>query len=193
MELLDFFRNRLQITDEKILGDAVNVSKIKKFRRGEYLIREGEIPSEMFFLISGIVRGFRLSESGKDITDCIVYRCGQSSMPDYDLSSPASISMEALKPTQVVALPMPEVLRMMQAYPSLMYLYQKLASQSASEHRELKMAVYQYTAAQRYRWFTRAYPGLIDRISHKYVASLLDMSPVTLSKMRNQAAETQQQ
>ena len=32
--------------------------------------------------------------------------------------------------------------------------------------------------------FKKKYPGVIDQISHKYVASFLDMNPVTLSRLR---------
>ena len=44
--------------------------------------------------------------------------------------------------------------------------------------------VAQYPAAERYAWFTRSYPGLIDRVSHRYVASFLGITPVTLSRVR---------
>ena len=43
---------------------------------------------------------------------------------------------------------------------------------------------------QRYQWFLSAYPGLIDRVSHKYIASLLNMTPVTLSKIRRAIKES---
>ena len=33
--------------------------------------------------------------------------------------------------------------------------------------------------------FLKNYPGVIDKISHKYVASYLNMSPVTLSRLIN--------
>ena len=63
-------------------------------------------------------------------------------------------------------------------------MHYKLLLNSANRHRDLKIAIYQYTAMQRYQWFLREYPGLIDQIGHKYIASLLNMTPVTLSKIR---------
>ncbi|MEQ2617002.1 hypothetical protein AAAT94_07475 [Intestinimonas aquisgranensis] len=38
---------------------------------------------------------------------------------------------------------------------------------------------------ERYQWFLEAYPGLIDQVTHRYVASFLEMSPVTLSRLRS--------
>ena len=40
------------------------------------------------------------------------------------------------------------------------------------------------TAMQRYQWFLEAYPGFIDKVSNKHIASFLGMTPVTLSRLR---------
>ena len=37
--------------------------------------------------------------------------------------------------------------------------------------------MYQCTAQERYEWFLKKYPGIIDQISHKYIASFLGMNP----------------
>lgn len=44
--------------------------------------------------------------------------------------------------------------------------------------------LYKYTAKERYEWFLEKYPGLIDQITNKYIASFLRMSPVTLSRLK---------
>ena len=46
------------------------------------------------------------------------------------------------------------------------------------------MILYRTTAMERYEWFLNYYPGLIDVVPHKYIASFLDMTPVTLSRLR---------
>lgn len=126
-----------------------------------------------------------LDLNGKDITDCIMFRCGDPVVPDNDFTQPASITLEVLTDCEVVTLPLATVIHMLDNYPSMVKLYHRLLSLSTNLHRGLKVATYQYTAAQRYEWFLKEYPGLIDQISHKYIASLLNMTPVTLSKMRN--------
>ena len=78
---------------------------------------------------------------------------------------------------------------LMKEHPELVLIRQKLLILSAQRHRDLKIVAYQYTAAQRYQWFLKNYPGLIDRIHHKYIASLLNMTPVTLSRIRRELKE----
>lgn len=112
-------------------------------------------------------------------------------MPDNDFTQPGSITLEALTDCEVVCLPLAAVGELLERYPALAELKFHLVLFSAEVHRKLKIATYQYTAAQRYEWFLQEYPGLIDQISHKYIASLLNMTPVTLSKIRNSKRKAQ--
>ena len=41
----------------------------------------------------------------------------------------------------------------------------------------------------RYQWFLKKYPGLIDEVSNKHIASFLGMTPVTLSRLRQKLKE----
>ena len=180
----DFYGNILGLTDQKLISEAVKASEFRTLRQGEYLIRQGTVPTQLYFLLEGIVRGFMLDVNGRDITDCICFRRGEPIMPDNDFTQPASITIEALEDCELICIPLAEVEHMLKNYPFLWELYQRFLLHSANMHRELKIATYQYSAVQRYQWFLEKYPGLIDQIPHKYIASLLNMTPVTLSKMR---------
>lgn len=189
MQLVEFYKDILHLTDENLINEAIRATEIKVLKKGEYLIRTGKIPTHMCFLLSGVIRGALLDCNGKDITDCIVFRCGDSVMADNDFTQPASITLEALTDCEVICISLSTVVLLLKKYPSLTGLYQRLLLASANSHRNLKIATYQYSAVQRYQWFLKEYPGLIDRISHKYIASLLNMTPVTLSKMRKMVKE----
>ena len=39
---------------------------------------------------------------------------------------------------------------------------------------------------ERYQWFRQAYPGLSEKISNRYIASFLNMTPVTLSRLKQE-------
>lgn len=166
MKIIDFYKNVLQLTDDDLIDDVIKATEIKVLKKEEYLIRAGEVPTHMHFLMNGVIRGVILDRDGKDITDCIVFRCGDPAMPDNDFTQPASITMEALTDCELICIPLATVLQLLEKYPSLTELYHRLLLFSINLHRGLKIATYQYTAAQRYEWFLKEYPGLIDRISH---------------------------
>lgn len=189
MRLADFFRDYFHIYDEVLLEEILTASRVRTLAAGEMLFKQGQVPLQLCLLMQGVIRGFLLNVNGKDITDCIVFQTGDSAMPDGEFLQPASINMEALEPSQIVCVDIAEVIRLMKEHPELVLIRQKLLILSAQRHRDLKIVAYQYTAAQRYQWFLKNYPGLIDRIHHKYIASLLNMTPVTLSRIRRELKE----
>ncbi len=137
------------------------------------------------FLMDGVFRGFLADANGKDITDCLVFQAGMPLTPGPDMESPAQISIEALERSRALCIPISQINRMMAEYGQIGEIYQKFLQVTMQMHWELKQISYQYTAMQRYEWFLQHYPGMIDRIGHKYIASFLNMTPVTLSRLVN--------
>lgn len=80
-------------------------------------------------------------------------------------SQPASITLEALTDSEIICIPFSAVIHLLEKYPSLAELYQRLLLFSANMHRRLKIAIYQYTATQLYEWLLKEYLGLIDQIN----------------------------
>ena len=71
----------------------------------------------------------------------------------------------------------------------LLVIYNAMLQDSLKEHWENKIALGQYSAIARYQWFLKTYPGIIDRVPHRYVASFLGMTPVSLSRIRRELRE----
>lgn len=185
MSVLDFLKNVLGLRDESLLKEALCLCDVRHMKKGETLIAPGEIPDHLYLLMDGIFRGFFPDVDGKDITDCLVAHPGFSLMHSSDLTEESRITVEALTDATVFSLPMSEFYAMVDKFPSVYTLYKKMVLFSVDYHRQIKIMMYQYSAAQRYHWFIKHYPGILNRISHKYIASFLNMTPVTLSRLLN--------
>ena len=102
------------------------------------------------------------------------------------LNDAARINLEAISDCIVLKLSVADIQRLIPQFPEMMMIYNRLLEHSLFYHWELKTMMYQCTAQERYEWFLKKYPGIIDQISHKYIASFLGMNPVTLSRLRKQ-------
>lgn len=182
---LDFLRNILGLQQEDLLADILAVGQIKTISKGYPLFKCGYKPTQICLLVEGVFRAFFLDSEGNEITDCLVATPGYSLMPDSDLTAVSNLTTEALTNASVFVLPIQDFFTLAQRYPAVQALYQKMALYAWNYHRQLKVMMYQYSAAERYRWFLRYYPNVLDRISHKYVASFLNMTPATLSRLIN--------
>lgn len=185
MNVVDFLTENLHLSDKNLINELLKISTIKTVNKGEYLIRQGQHAKYLFFLINGICRGFFVDINGKDITDCLIHKCGTPIMASSDLNVHAPIAIEALVKSTVFCISVSDFKDLLERYSEVNILYRHLLQNSNDLHRNLKIMAYQFTAMQRYQWFLKNYPGVIDKISHKYVASYLNMSPVTLSRLIN--------
>lgn len=155
------------------------------------MVRIGEVQNEVYFLETGIARGYFLDVNGKDVTDCFGFRCGTAavSFSQLELNVPSPMSIEMLEEGNFFCVPISVVIRLQKQYEEVRMLYNHLLIDAMKEHWELKHILNSYTALQRYQWFLEKYPGLIDKVSNKYIASFLGMTPVTLSRLRRTLRE----
>lgn len=183
-QILAYFKEYLGLSDKMLIDAIMHTAYIEHYEKGEILLHQGEIPEGICFLVSGVLRGYFLDKDGDDITDCFGYRLGTAAMPYADIAQASPITIEAMEPSDIFIIPLKTIQTLMESNFETVRTYNRLLLAGAAEHWEIKTAMYQYSALQRYIWFTKKYEGLIDLVPHKYVASFLGMSPVTLSRLR---------
>lgn len=187
----EFFENMLHISDETVLQQLTDVATARWLKKEKLLIEIGEVPTQISFLVSGVLRGFALDENGRDITDCFAYRCGDAAIGGAELQAPSPVNIEALTNCEIVQFPLQFVEELNEQNPTLLLqIYNEFLRQGFARHWAAKRILY-HPAMQRYQWFLQEYPGLIDMVCNKHVASFLGMTPVTLSRLRAQLRQTQ--
>lgn len=159
--------------------------------KGERLITKGEAQGSLYFLVDGILRGFWGSHKGKEATECFIFRYGQPALGSYRLDNPPAVNVSAETDSTIIKLPKQEVAELLRNHTELVYIYNELLIREMEEHQNIKHAIYMLSAKERYKWFLREYGDLIDRVSHRHVASFLNMTPVTLSRLRKDFREAE--
>lgn len=184
LQIYKFLTEVLCLTDETLVQQVMKVSEVYQVDKGEFIYFQEEPITQVAFLIEGVTRGFVIDLEGNDITECLSHLCGACIMPDPSLDTTAAANIEALTDCEIFSVPVREIKALMGQNMSIVQFYNQMLLVSSAYHRELKTVTYQYSAMQRYQWFLKAYPGLINLVPNKYVASLLNMTPVTLSRLR---------
>lgn len=185
----DFYREALEIEEEELLDKLLAITHERHLKKKEVLIQEGETQNQIVFLVSGILRGFFLDAEGRDVTDCFGLEPGTAAMGGFEFGQPSTITIEALTEAEVVWMAIADVQELFARYPELMAVYNRYLLKALNIHWELKTMIGQESAMVRYHWFQKTYPGLVDNVRDKYVASFLGMTPVTLSRLRRKLRE----
>ena len=187
-----FLENYLPLSDATVRQTLLHAARTASIPKRTLLIESGEVQRQIPILVHGIIRGFLLDADGRDITDCFAFEPGAPATACIALGEPATISIEALTDSLVLELPMSLVLELMEEHIELYRLYSGFLLDALRRHWEVKAAMYQYDAMERYRWFMQAYPNLCSHVSGKHIASFLGMTQVTLSRLRRTLREAGQ-
>lgn len=193
MTVREFYQGVLGICEEGLLEKLEKNSRKRMVKRGEIIQEAGDACPNISFLVSGLFRGFFLDGNGNDVTDCFAYQPGMPLVASLRLNGPSVVSIEALEDSEIIYLDADVIYELVSTRIELAVLYARLLSNALQMHWESKVAVANHSATARYLWFQKQFPGLIHRVSHKYVASFLGMTPVSLSRARRSMGETQGQ
>lgn len=185
MDVVEEFLDKIQIKDKHAISELKRISEVRRFKKGDIIMTEGEVPEFFPFLLSGIARGYSTDLRGKEYTNCLASHRMDSLSGSMSINAKAMTNVEALTDVEALCFPTEEIYNLVTGSKPLMLGYIGLLQISLSYHFELKCILCAYTAMERYKWFLRTYPGLDQEISDKYIASYLNMTPVSLSRQRS--------
>ena len=179
-----FLRRYLKIDNKNLLDEVVRISTVEYFPKNEKLTRVGDRQKDVFLLMDGIVRGYLTDLEGREFTDCFGFLPGTPAMGCTKFDLPAQLNIQALSDIAVLRISVEDVMELVERYPEVAGIYNRYLMWSLEEHFEHDMIKSTMSAGERYGWFVKKYPDLLDKVSHRYIASFLNMVPQTLSKER---------
>ena len=156
----------------------------QKYAKGEMILKEGEICRQFLYIDKGLVRQFYFKH-GKEVTEHLgqeqtIVMCIESLFKE----EPTKLQVEALEPTTVYALPKADLERVAMHNVNIQILYRKILEESliiSQIHADL---VRFETAQDRYKKLCKLCPQVVLRAPLVYIASYLQMTPETLSRVR---------
>lgn len=156
-----------------------------KFNRGEMIIKEGDVCRNIYYIERGLIRQFYF-KNGKQITEHLgvdhsIFMCIESLFRE----EATKLKVEALEPSIIYALPKQRLEQVALHNVNIQILYRKILEESLIISQVCADLVRFETAQDRYRKFSKLYPEVVLRAPLVYVASFLQMTPETLSRVRS--------
>lgn len=156
----------------------------QKFAKGEMILKEGEICRQFLYIDKGLVRQFYFKH-GKEVTEHLgqensIVMCIESLFKE----EPTRLQVEALEATTVYALPKADLERVAMHNVNIQILYRKILEESLITSQIHADLVRFETAQDRYKKMCKLCPQVVLRAPLVYIASYLQMTPETLSRVR---------
>ena len=90
-----------------------------------------------------------------------------------------------MEESTIVLMSVKDILRIMEEFKDAREIYNRKLMEALETHNKVKYALQRYSGKELYNWFIKAYPNLIEKVPHKYIASFLGMSDVHFSRLVN--------
>ena len=155
-----------------------------KFAKGEIILHEGDVCRDIYWVVKGLVRQFYYKNK-KELTE---YMATENticmSIESLFKEEPSHQIIQAIEPTIIFALPMHALEAAAMKSVNIQMLYRKILEESLIiSQRHADMLRFE-SAQDRYRRLVKTQPQLILRAPLVYIASYLQMTPETLSRVR---------
>lgn len=184
-----FLVDVLDIHNKDVIEEIIGISSIRHCPKGRTLYNQGETVDTCCFLMEGVTGAFIYTTGGKQISDDFSFVSGEMITPLMNRQKKALTSVVTLSDVDVFIISNMDVETLFKTYPEFHYVLFVWLMQAYHKQWALKNARYQMAAKERYLFFLKEYEGLEDVVSHRFLASFLDMSPETLSRQKRSLRE----
>lgn len=156
-----------------------------KFAKGEMILKEGEVCKYIYYIEHGLTRQFYF-KNGKELTehlgvDHTIFMCIESLFKE----EPTHLQVQAIEPTLAFGLPKIKLEEVALHNVNIQILYRKILEESLIIS-QIHADLLRFESAQnRYKRMCKMSPQVVLRAPLVYIASYLQMTPETLSRVRS--------
>lgn len=155
-----------------------------KFAKGERVLSEGDTCQYIYWIVKGLVRQYYF-KNGKELTEYMATENTiMMSIESLFMEKPSMQIMQALEPTIIYAMPKNELEAVAMRSVNIQILYRKILEESLIISQQRADMLRFESAQDRYQKLVKSCPQLVLRAPLVYIASYLQMTPETLSRVR---------
>ncbi|MDW3193933.1 MAG: Crp/Fnr family transcriptional regulator [Cytophagales bacterium] len=166
------------------------IIKTTRFKKRQFLDQPGYTSNYRNYILKGAFRSFFIDEEGKDHTVQIAIEDWfVSDFYSYITRMPATLYVEALEDSVLLQMRYEDIEGLCKELHSLSEYFRITTERAFAYSRMRALSNLSKSAEERYLEFNELYPGIVQRVPQKIVASYLGMSPEFLSKIRSQLSK----
>jgi len=181
LDYLQLFRP-LPEEDKLLLEEAF---EYRVAREGDTLFRGGQVCREMFFVNKGVLRIVASNAKGQDVTH---YFLGENQfctiLHSFNNGVMAEETIQAACNTEVLVISKTRLLDLYKKMPYLQTLIDQITQQRLLDKIQIRNTYLGQDAMTRYKLFMMRQPDIALRVSLKDIASYLEITPQSLSRIR---------
>lgn len=184
---------RLQLRQNQLLqgmsaaqwGELEPLLMVADYRKAEPLVRQGDEEMEQFFILEGMLKRVVSNPEGREM---ILRFAAETEMDTsyaaWRMRTPVPYSIVAVTKVRTAELPMPQWVEFLERHADLKLRFEHEVMKLMSEVMAHTITLHLLDAPGRLARFQRKHPELAGRIPKKELAAYLNLTPETLSRLK---------
>jgi len=191
--VIEIFKNYVlenSLVSKEDFNIIAAVCQVKKLRKRQYLLQEGDVWKYNAFVTKGCLRTYTLNDKGNEhIINFAVEKWWTGDRESLTSGEPSIFNIDALEDSVVILIPKNNFDLLCQEIPAFNDMVNKILQKSFIAAQNRIHSFISLTAEEKYNKFLEKFPHLTMRISQGMIASYLGITPETLSRLRKQSVK----
>lgn len=178
------FLGKMSTLRNEAIKDLNAVISEESFRKGDYLLQQGEVCRQLYYLQSGLVKLYFYKEDKEFIMRFFPENSFFTGLDSYLTQTSSSYSIQALEPTIVNFITHADMDHLCNKHHCIETAFRKVVSTASVNMMNRISEMLEENGTERYDNFVKTNGSLMQRISLGDLAGYLGITQVSLSRIR---------
>lgn len=184
-ELTSFLKKNIDLSDDD-LKIILSYFKIIKKSKNDILLSHGKISQYSYFVKKGCLRIFFINDEGKDVTRYIAFENQfATALVSFISNEPAEEIIQAIENSELLYISHNDFRYLMTIIPKWKDFYSIYLEKAYVNNSKRLMSFTTLDASERYDQLFKINPNIVKRLPNKIVASYINISQETLSRIKS--------
>lgn len=187
-KLVNYFSRISPLSTEE--AEAITQSmQIRSFKKGDFLLREGQVAFTTYFILEGCVREYVINEGEEKTTNFFTEEQWAISLNSFNPQHKSKHNWVCTEDTDVVIGDEEKSQELFSRFPRFETISRKVMEAVFAERMEAATAYTTDSAEDRYQKLLESRPDLVQRVPQYQLASYIGVKPESLSRIRKRIAD----
>jgi CRP-like cAMP-binding protein len=164
--------------------DIIKYAEIKEYKKNEMILKAGQVGNHASFVLQGLIRSYYLKDEEDVTTKFLQPGSTITSIYSFYSRKPGNEYIVALEDTLLASFHFDHLQYMYKKHP-LFNMVGRVITERYLYFLEIEMYnMRKQKAEDRYQFFIKHFPELLQKVPLKYIATYLGMNLETLSRIR---------